>query len=416
MKRIGGFLVITVLVLGAFASMPNVSALTEHVVNGVTLTKSEGTFQPTSGKVCGLDLCGSKSIPKLTTEQKAVIALSNPSNLALALALESPESSRIMSEYYAHKNIVIPVSFITNGTEVERPSFNNFNNPTFYNPDEIHTTLQRTIVDSDYEITLPKNYNTHENLDFYNPPPAKSSIVNNATGWTTPTQTYVLPDKYSTFANPDHPVTVVEEEVMLFTDEVVLVEPEVGWVIDSSIVGICGQGTTLIEGVCEVINSESVNIDWADYWDTKEDKEIILEDIVMTDGTDTVMVGDSVVIEDSVVVEVTESSEAETMEETNAETIEAETIEETIEEQMGPTGTTGSTGTTDDEPRTPGPTDTGLTVQELQELQEIQVQELQERTPGPTDDEPRTTGSTGDTSEEALEEAVSRIPQPLPDQ
>jgi len=284
-----GVLVIMALVVGAFTSIPNVSAI--GVYGDADFTKAQGTshltFGSASGKVCGIELCGSKSMPSIK-ETKVEITTGNgdAKSEALNRALQGQEASVIIREYNDFKGITI-VENINSTEEIVTSDFNAFANPDFLNPKS--TTSVMKIPD---EMTIEEKKQAQVD-----------AVKANFPG-------YIR----ESYANVDHPVyvpkvtpVIVENtnssEIILeqnnvnrnmtdFSADLILFE--MGFDIDMSKIGVCGPGTELIDGICFIAQiDETITNDWSDFWDTKEDKEVVLEQVIMTNGTEAIPLVDN---------------------------------------------------------------------------------------------------------------------------
>lgn len=279
MKSIGTFFLVAVLTFGAFTSIDNVSAQVPEEVES-KMMKASGTYQPKYGshqnKVCGLELCNSKSVPNLdlTPEVKEVIKESAPQNLALEKALQGGVASEILANYHAYKEV--NNSVIEQFEELEQEEivsdFNNFANPDFLNS-KTQSTLMRL---------------SDQALD----------------------RSYVLPEWVKDYSNPDHHQYVPKEKPVsiLVPEEPVEIQPEI-FTEQADIptligltglsqedleffnLGVCGTGTVWSNGMCILADSVPANTDWAEYWstNTKDETDIVLtDDVNMTDGVESI--------------------------------------------------------------------------------------------------------------------------------
>jgi hypothetical protein len=282
MKGLGAVFMIAVLTIGAFTSIPNVDAIGEY--GNLDFTQAKGTSHLTygsaSGKVCGLELCGSKSMPVVIPQNvtKTIVIEQSGANKALERALSGGEAAEIIANYNSYKGVEI-VTQIDNSTE--SLDFNNFANPGFLNQ-KAQSTVMKTHVDAEELVIEIPSYmkKSYANPDHPQYIPKVKPILN-----VTETEIITETPKVESFLN----MTDADADMILFN---------LGFDIDMSKVGVCGPGTELVHGVCLIDGEvpESVNTDWADFWDTKEDKEVVLEQVIMTNGTEAIpVVSDDVV-------------------------------------------------------------------------------------------------------------------------
>lgn len=306
MKSLGVF-VIMALVIGAFTSIPNVSAIGAY--EGVELQTAKGTTHLThgsfSGKVCGLELCNSKSMPTLTVEEKEVIVQTNAKNRALEKALEGSEASEIMASYLAYKNIELPMIEEEDEMIESESNFNAFANPDFLNSKAIPTLMKSDVEEEPYVVVLPEWIKDYSNPDHHQYVPKVVEI-----------EEIEMDNSTSTLIKPTsiigNNMTDIEADILLNS---------LGFEVDMSKVGVCGPGTELIDGFCLITEvGETANIDWADYWNTKEEEVEALEDVIMTDGTDTIPVIEDAE-EEPVVEEIQEEEPVPVVEEVKSEVV-----------------------------------------------------------------------------------------------
>lgn len=313
MKGIGAVFLIAVLTIGAFTSIPNVDAIDEY--GNLDFTKAKGVSQPgygsALGKVCGLELCGSKSMPvEITNATKTVIIDTNNANKALERALSGGAAAEIIAEYNSYKGVDI-VTQTNNSTD--NIGFNNFANPDFLNQKATPTVMKTEVEQEEFAIELPSYMKkSYANPDYpvYTPKIKQMPIIEN-----------VASIEIEKDVLHSSNMTDAEADMILFN---------LGFDIDMSKVGICGPGTELVHGMCLIDGQvpESVNIDWADYWDTKEEKEIILEQVVMTNGTEAIPV-----VEDIHMNEMSGGADEEPVEEPEEiidESVEIPSFEESV--------------------------------------------------------------------------------------
>ncbi len=276
MNKIGTVFLLSVIAMGAFSSIPNAAA---QVPVGLEdkMMQASGTFQPKFGsqqnKVCGLELCNSKSIPNLdlTPEIKEVIKETSPKNRALEKALQGGEASDILANYLAFKGVSI-VETPQNDVASETTSFNNFANPDFINP-TYQSTVQRTIVEEpEYVVVLPdylKSSYANEDFPVYEKPVVEKSEI--------------IIEEIS--ENEQTPEGIIATNMTNSMADLILAQ--LGFDVDVTNIGICGPGTTNIDGICmadTLLEAESVNTDGDDYREVKEEEVETLDNVVMTDG------------------------------------------------------------------------------------------------------------------------------------
>lgn len=334
MNKISAVFVLSVIAMGAFSSIPNVAA---QVPVGLEdkMMKASGTFQPKFGslynKVCGLELCNSKSVPNLdlTPEIKETIKETSSKNLALEKALQSGEASDILASYLSFKGGITIQEVEKESTVVESYDFNNFANPDFFNPSYQSTVMKSSEEVLDRSVDLPDYLDrSYANKDFpvyEKPEPVLSSIV------------------IEEIEMIEEPETLIVNNMT--SDAADLILAKMGFDIDLNNVGVCGPGTTNIGGICmadTLLDTESANIDWTDYWKVKEEEVETLENVIMTDGEETIPVVDNEVsmevpapdnldVEEMVVEPVKEEIVIETL-----TTVPVEPVKEPVQEQENP--------------------------------------------------------------------------------
>jgi len=364
-----GVLVMMALVIGAFTSIPNVSAIGDG-----EFTKAKGTghltFGSANGKVCGAELCNSKSIPQLNEKQVVITSSGDKASEVLKRALEGQEASLIINAYNNFKGINVISSNSTEDTITS--NFNAYANDGFLNQ-EAKSTVVRTVTDEtsvadkkkQQEEAARENYPNYLKNTYANPDhpiyekqvaPTMKETLDDYCALTPEGQAEMI-EKHDYSKHEDRITAAAEyclldeegQKVMLesFTteykhddeknyDEISVMDDvqadlilyNLGFDIDISKIGICGPGTELVYGMCLIEGElpEDVNTDWADFWDTKEDKEVVLEQVIMTNGTEAIpVVDDMIVVEDGA---------------------EADTEPEGTQGTTGPDGSTGPEGTT----------------------------------------------------------------------
>lgn len=261
---------VAVITFGAFTSIGNVSAQEPQMM------QASGKFQPKFGslqnKVCGLELCNSKSIPNLdlTPEVKEIIKETAPQNLALEKALQGGVASDILANYHAYKGISVAVEQDGDVEEVQS-NFNNFANPDFYNQKAISTVMKAEDEVLDRSFVIPEYM--------------KDSYANN---------------EFPQYVPKEKPVLVTEPEELVPDTEIFESSTDIKTLLGLSglseedleffNLGVCGPGTVWANGMCVVEDSVSANTDWAEYWstNTKDDNEIVLDNVNMTDGVESI--------------------------------------------------------------------------------------------------------------------------------
>lgn len=195
--------------------------------------KLSPNYHVSQSKVCGISLCGHSNTPESVSVDIKPLAYNDPKKQAsFDRAIEAPMVLSILRDYYAYKQTsytVTPVQTVQPNA-ISSPLDNPFANPNYINA---KTIIPEPIVEPDvipYVVTLP--------------PWIKSS-----------------------YANPDFPMLpeeipvpepIVEEHLVNGTS----VTPEINERIpeipnerlnqEPMIVGTCGDGTELQDGVCVI--------------------------------------------------------------------------------------------------------------------------------------------------------------------
>lgn len=232
------------LLLAAVITVAMMLVITVPSVSAEELTKStKHRLGPNSygsaTNICGLTFCGSsQETIKIDSISTAVDFEFTNKNMALIKAVASHESQAILQDYYAYKGYSINSGLALSGQF--NPSIPVSGNVPHDDTVEIVPVVD-VFANPEWPVYKPKQLDVAESEE-------QSEILTLLAAPERPE-----PATYSAYANPDWPVYTPKPTPIIYSIDVQ--EPSEIDESPSAVTGVCGDGTELVDGICQVITT-----------------------------------------------------------------------------------------------------------------------------------------------------------------